>query len=653
MPPGVAPSQKRPHWLFAALIGIAGIYILKQHLFYLEHLDPAEWGRKYLQPNHGNPQFQLWLAQMKTIISIIWLGALALCLYHTQAVLLQKQRVPDKSVLSRMMVAGLVFIPTVVNYDPPDIDLAIYFFTNSAGFAAIAYALYHLPLKDRFFERLGGVFMWLRRVPSRALCGAVVCWFFYITLDISWHSFYHLPLTVDTSAQWVHAKMLAMGKWYMKSPPIPEFHKMYMMINDGKWYSQYPPGHVMLLAIGHYFKMVRLVNPILGALTCLASFMLARELYGRRVARITVVLCGACVYLIMFSSEYMSNATSLLTGTLFFWAFFRVIHRPHWIPGALGGAAIGYCTITRPYSSLALAFPAIIYAAYLVLSEPRRYARPFIAMAAVASCFVAFLLYYNSITTGDPFTFGYQRSWGDWHNPLTEEAAGRLTSDELIKNYRENLQRTGWYNRILFEWPVPTLFLVALILGFRGGRRDEKILLSTLISVFASCQVLPGNVEIEWGPRLTYEILTILVILCAKCIAMLPAILRSISVWRHSLRYYYGFAVVLLTLFYGYGVKHSLRMDVIFAIYNLYNRGTNPKFYKYITNHVKIPALVFVNPNDYETVSFTNPPSQHSPIVFVQDLGATNYDLLKYFPGRNYYTAAHTTSGYVVQPFKP
>jgi hypothetical protein len=649
---GLTSAEKRHHWLFTLLVGLAGFYILKQHLFYLEHLNPAEWGRKYLQANRANPGFHEELARIKTVISLTWIGMLALCLYHTQAVLLQKQVTPNKAVLSRMLVAGIIFILTVVNYDPPDIDLAIYFFSNSVGFAAIVYAIYHLRIDDKRFEWLGRIFIWLRRVPNYALCAAAVAFVLYITQDISLNSFRNLPLTVDTSAQWVHAKMMAMGKWYMKSPPIPEFHTMYMMINNGKWYSQYPPGHVMVLAIGQYFKMVKWVNPILGALTCLAAFLLAKELYGRRVARITVVLCAVCAYLIMFSSEFMSNATSLLTGTVFLWAYFRVLHRPHWLMGAIGGAAIGYCTITRPYSSLALAAPAIIYALYMILTEPREYLKPFMTMGAMGACFVGFLLYYNHVTNGDPFTFGYQNSWGNWHNPLTSEAAEKLTSNELLKNYRENMQRTGWYNRILFEWPIPTLILAAIVLGFRGGRRDEKILLCTILSIFASCQVLPGNVEIEWGPRLTYEVLTILVILCAKGVAMLPAVLRSISMERHSLRYYYGFAVILLTLFYGYSFKHSLRMDVVFAIYNLYNRGTNPKFFRYIVNHVKHPALVFVHPNNYEAVSFTNPPREHTLVVFVQDLGPRNHELLKYYPGRNYYTAAHTTAGYVVQPFK-
>ncbi|MBY0407436.1 MAG: glycosyltransferase family 39 protein, partial [Rickettsiales bacterium] len=568
--PIVPPSLQQ--WLLALCVGAAAVFLLSQHLAYLNHLDMGKWGRRYLMVNRDNTAFLQALRRMKTLVCAAWFLSLAFGLYTTHRRLLMKRLMPDAEVEKRLALGLFFFLFTVVNYDPPDIDLSLYFFFNSIGFAGLAFSLYSLPHSAGALSALGRLAMRVQRVPSFVLGMGVFCFMVYVSWRLGSVFFNHLPLTVDTSAQLVHAKILLFGRWWLPSHPLRHFFNMYMMVNDGRWSSQYPPGHVMLLAVGTYLKARALVNPLLGAFTALVVWRLAREIYGERVGRIALMLAGGCVYLLMLSSEYMNNATSLFTGSLFLWSFFRLLKRPDWQTGLWGGAAIGYCFITRPYSAIALAFPYVLYAVYLLLSQPEKYRRPLLMMASAGCFFVAFQLYYNSATTGHMFTFGYEKSWGQWHNPLSDDAKNKLSDSELLKNYRENMQRTGWFNRMTFEWPVPSLFLLALVYGWRGGR-NEKLLLMAIASYFASCLVLPGNVEREWGPRLMYEILAVILVLSAKALSVMPAFFRRVCRTRRPLSYYYGFALVFAVMMYGFSFSHNLRTGTLANIYNFYYRG--------------------------------------------------------------------------------
>ncbi|NBO18211.1 MAG: hypothetical protein EBV03_03105 [Proteobacteria bacterium] len=647
-----ATRQEWQRTLLAVVLALLALYELKQHIYYLNHLDPREWGHRYLYVNRSNQEFVRKLGRLKLLISVCWLASFAFCIWRTQRVLEQRGLTPDRQALGRLSVALPLFLISLVNYDPPDIDLSLYFAANTVCFAMLAAALHMLPNNTQPLEALGRWVMRWRAVPTWVLCagafGAVCVSGYFLGAPF----FSHLPLTVDTNAQLAHAKMMLDGNWFIKSQPIKEFFNMWMMVNDGRWYSQYPPGHVFMLTIGAYFQKRTFVNPVLGGLTTLAVYYMALQLYGRRVARIAVVLAGSCIYLIVMSSEFMMNATSLLTGTMFLAFYFRMFRKPTWQSGLLAGIAIGYCFITRPYSAVALAMPYIIHSVYLLVVERKTYLRPLIAMALMGGAFLGFQLYYNAATTGDPLVFGYQRSWGDWHNPLSGAATSRLNDFEMEKNFRENLQRLAWFNRVVFEWPLPGLALLTLMYGWRGARRPERLMFLTIVSFAASCQVLPGNVEREWGPRLMYESLTCIILLSAKALALMPAFFRRVLRQPKRLSYYYGFALIMALPLYGVAMQHNMRIDTLMKLYNFYGRGGNPAFYRFIVRNVQSPALVFVEGLGYQAVSFSNPPQNTDRIIFANDLGNYNTKLMQLYPDRYAYRAYIGRNGYVVEPYR-
>lgn len=629
------------------------LWLLSQHIDYLNHLDFNKWGHRYLIVNSKNTEFISRLVRLKILVTAGWLCLFIGFYWHCKHVLKRKHMQVSLLQKQRYFFAFSVFMVSLVNYAPPDIELSLYFFNNSVCYGLIAICLYYMPGGVRIFTYIGEQMRALSGIPTWVI-GCIsflsICVIGYI---MGGPFFSHLPLTFDTNAELVHAKMILDGKWYMRSLPYREFYFMVMTINDGRWMSQYPPGHLWMLALGTYFERQTLVLPILGGLTTWATYWFAKELYGRYVARIALVLSGGCVYLMVMSSEFMMNGTSLLTTTLFLAAYIRMLKKPTVLIGLIGGAAIGYCAITRPYSALVVAAPFMVHAFYLLVTSRRTYWRALIAMGIAGGCFVALQLYWNAHTTGHAFMFGYERAWGGWHNPLSSEAAEKLDASMLEKNLRENLQRLAWFNRVIFEWPIPGLALVALLYGWRGSRREERLLYLAIFSMMISCQVLPGNVEREWGPRLMYEILTVLIVFSAKGLCSLPAFLRSILKSRRPRRYYYGLGAVLFMSMYWFTFSHNVTIKTLKSLNNFYDRGANPGLYHYIKEHAKSPALVFVPTFAYQAVSFANPPKADDKIIYVVDKGSHNYHLIRHYKNRFAYRAYFNRfGGYELVPYK-
>ena len=609
------------------VLAVAGLCIISAYLFYLNDIPNS------LKPNLACDPV---LFHIKAMIFLWWLLAMLLGLRVCKQQLAAKGYKIKLAVMLRSVLSGLVFCVSVTGYAPKDIELSTYFFIYGIAYMMLIYAFFRLPYIGNYCAPVGKCVLRLLRLPAFYWVAAAFAFVFFMAHHLSWVLFEHFPWIDDTIVQLVHAKFILQGHLIGQSQPLPRFFDMTWMINDGKWYSQYPPGHVFMLAIGLLFHHAEMVNPFLGACTCIAVWLLARELYGSYVAKIAVFLTAICSYLIIFSSEYMNNATSLLMGTLFLWAYFRVLNQRGWQYALVAGATLGYCFITRPYSAFGLAIPTALYALYLIVTQRRAYLTPMLLLAAVFSCFVAFQLYYNVITTGKALTFAYQQISGDKHNPFTSTAIHKLTPERLYKRLYLNLQRLTYFNRMLFEWPLPPLALVAMVFALRGNRRNERLLFATLASMFISVQFVL-NTDIGWGPRLVYEITGVLLILCAKALSMLPALLRQCSPRRRSLAFYYGGGVMILVSFYIVSFQYNLTIPTIRELYVLNYREGNPTFYKNITNNIQLPALVFVPAEKYHFVSFTNPPDINKSIIFAIDLGQGNQGLMRQYSKRNVY----------------
>ncbi len=424
-----------------------------------------------------------------------------------------------------------------------------YVVTAGAGLALfLAGAWRSLAFLDRPVERLFDRLMAMGRWRFALL---VFGFTFLVTNLVSLLVFQHMPHIQDSIAQLFQARIFASGRLWLPSMRFADFFDYTHIINisgetghpasgfavenwpgpDGRWYSQYPFLHPLLLVPGVLVGMPWIVNPLLGALTVPAIYLLGRELYDERTARVAALLACLSPFLFNMSAEFMNHTSALLFVTLFLYFYARATgvgaHPAGAWPNALAaGAMLGLVINIRPYTAAALVLPFAAYGVWLAARQPRRFAGRFALVLLAAAAVSSLSLVYNWLTNGHPLLFGYVVKWGAAH----EIGFGRAGWGEGHTPLR-GLFNTGndWnmLNKALFEWPLPALGLI--LLPFAAGTRDRRDWL-----LGASFLCLSAAYFFYWyhggvfGPRFLFESATGLLLLVARGGLALPELIRRV-----------------------------------------------------------------------------------------------------------------------------
>lgn len=328
-----------------------------------------------------------------------------------------------------------------------------------------------------------------------------------------------IPHVQDSIAMLFQAKIFASGRLYADAPPLTEaFDCEFVLIDGGKWYGKYFPGFSILLALGVLAHLPWLVNPVLGGLSLIIIFLLAKELFGDKIAKAATLLALLSPFFLFMSASHMSHPTSMLFSSLFLLAVVKAIRRRRsslWPFAA--GVALGFNLITRPYTALLLAVPAAFY--FLVCARSQRgLIRRFIVFLIPVAVFIAGLGYYNYTLTGDPFLFpflkynpadffGYGKSVGIAHLPERG-----YSMREGLANFKENFMLLS---QDLFGWPRWT-FLFMLLPVLSPFRKREDLLLFSIFVFISIGYSLWWFHGICFGARFWYEAMPAYTILAAR-----------------------------------------------------------------------------------------------------------------------------------------
>lgn len=490
-----------------------------------------------------------------------------------------------------------------------------------------------LPLlvTGRWMERL---LAWQRRIPTVVFLTVLSLFTLLLCGWLSGALFHHVPHVNDSLNQYIHAKFVASGHVSLPSHPLKEFFDSGWMINDGRWYSPYSPAHVVMLAAGHLAGLPWLVNPIVGALTVVAVYFLAEELYGRVTARLAAWLTVCCPLIIFMSSEFMNHATALLFTTLFMLYFLRTLRTKHWRDALLAGLSLGMIALTRPFTALALCAPYALLALWHLYKKFRAHFTPFVFMALGLFACALFQMWWNWQTTGDPLVFAYYHMWGTEGLPgLGKNPWGAAGSPHTVAEGISILGlRFVTMNEMLFEWRLPSLTFILLLFIGGGVRRQDGILLATYLSLVCIHALFQGKSDV-FGPRYHYESVGALVILTAAAIVRLPEMLRAVFGNRHAENLIYGMCGVILFVLFA-----ASNIPFRYALYSRDYPEASYGYYQSIVQNVRPPALVFA-PGDrsFLSLAFTFPPQNDAPVIFAIDRGKENARLIAYYPCRNAY----------------
>ncbi|HEY5318035.1 MAG TPA: glycosyltransferase family 39 protein, partial [Solirubrobacteraceae bacterium] len=151
---------------------------------------------------------------------------------------------------------------------------------------------------------------------------------------------HHYPLAGDELEYDSEGWLIAQGHWFYTLLP-------YGILHDSAWK---PPGYPLWVGFwyaiaGHHPFVVRLAQVPLGALTIFLSWVLARRLFGQRVA--TVAAFAVALYPLAFQYEELVYSESLATPLTLAALILVLTRPPTWRRALACGALIGVSLLVR------------------------------------------------------------------------------------------------------------------------------------------------------------------------------------------------------------------------------------------------------------------------------------------------------------------
>jgi 4-amino-4-deoxy-L-arabinose transferase-like glycosyltransferase len=189
------------------------------------------------------------------------------------------------------------------------------------------------------------------------------------------------------------------------------YHEWALRIAGGDWLGDEPffmaPLYAYFLGslywlFGPDFLTPRIVHAVLGALTCVLVWRLARELFDHRVALLAGALTAAYSMLIFYEGSLLVENLLVPLTLLVVLAALRALSAPSAGRWALAGAGVGLTAVARP--NVLLFAPLLLLWMFGALRERVALSRRF-ALAGVFAAGVALLVLpvtvRNLVVTGD------------------------------------------------------------------------------------------------------------------------------------------------------------------------------------------------------------------------------------------------------------
>ncbi len=351
----------------------------------------------------------------------------------------------------------------------------------------------------------------------------------------------HVP---DEVAYLLHARYLAEGMWTMPIPPVPAgFNIDLMHYEPTRWFSPVPPGWPMVLAIGAWFGVPWLVNPVLGGLAVVLCYLLVGHLSNGRTTRLATLLLASSPWFLFLSMNFMTHTLSLVCALAAALGVARSRQNGSWVPALLAGFAVGMTSLVRPLEGLVTA----MLLGFWSLGARGRLFRLAPSMALVLGTVAVGSLVrpYNAMLTGSPRVFPLMAYIDKYYVPGSNDLGfgpnrglgwGGLDPFpghgilDVIVNALLNIAQV---NVELEGWPIGAVVLVAMVFLLRGAerRRSDWWLIIAIGAVVGAHSFYWFSGGPDFGARYWY---LIVVPCCALLARSLGALDDTVGATRSS-----------------------------------------------------------------------------------------------------------------------
>lgn len=231
---------------------------------------------------------------------------------------------------------------------------------------------------------------------------------FLISLTIAFLFFQGIPHIQDSVNYFVMAQNFAAGRLHDKMQEHYEFFQFAYMIPDGeKIYSVFLPGFSFFLVPFIWLGVPVLANPLLTAFNVFLTGKIAEKLFGRKVAVISMFFMLFSVFFIVMGGTWMAHSFCMTMTLLAVYSYLFMLEQKSVRFPIILGISLGWLALTRPQNTLFAGSALIMHYLYFVIKnrEIKSAVKHGIFSLLAFAPFLAFLLYYNSIYTGDPLIF--------------------------------------------------------------------------------------------------------------------------------------------------------------------------------------------------------------------------------------------------------
>lgn len=320
------------------------------------------------------------------------------------------------------------------------------------------------------------------------------------------------PNAVDSVVQLLHARFWTEGRLAGPTEGAAFWTLQNAVFTARGWVSQYPPGHVLVLAVGLAAGALPLVGAVMVGVTVFFGARLALRLQAHDPAagRLGAMMLALCPFFVLLGGSYMNHVTAATFVTMGGYALLRAWEAPgHGGWALVAGFAFSWAMATRPLSTVAMAAALVLTIPFAARelggSAPgTRVTRLVALMVAGAIPVTAAFLAYNAWFFGHPLRMGYEVALGpSMRLGFHQDPWGNLYG------WREALAWTASDLRALsvnlFEAPLPAVAVIGTYL--LAARR-----MSPAVRVYVAWATAPVLTNaLYWhhgifmGPRMLHE----------------------------------------------------------------------------------------------------------------------------------------------------
>lgn len=124
-----------------------------------------------------------------------------------------------------------------------------------------------------------------------------------------------------------------------------------------------PPGYPLFLAAvyalaGHSYAVVKVLQSLIGALTCVLVAMIGERLFSKRTGVIAGGIAAGYPFLVLYSGFLLSESLFVFLSVAFLYVLLQLRGNWTWRGVALAGVVLGLMNLTRP---VALLLPGLLF----------------------------------------------------------------------------------------------------------------------------------------------------------------------------------------------------------------------------------------------------------------------------------------------------